>query len=145
MSEEVTKTQLNALLEVYATSAGHLEKIAHALAEIVKCQDTCMGHFNKIEERLTNGITEVIVKKVDEKIQVAVTPLALTQKNIAANAKAAADNSNWLKIILGGATLIILIVTVVVNTMTSSRGLTQGDMTILLKEIHKEVAESHER
>lgn len=117
---EITKEELIAMIEVQTKSASAMENIANSLRmvseqnkEFVKTQSELVKNAIEEREKCTANICIVLDKGIKE-----ATKEALGQKTILDGIK---SDTMWLKIILGSATLIILIATVIVNNISIAK------------------------
>ena len=92
-----TKTELQAMIEVQSKAAQQMERIANSLNTLAEGQ-------KEITKALTNGMVEKIVTTLQEK-----------SKSCADSITQMAKDISWLKIILGSATFIALIASLVMH------------------------------
>ncbi len=122
---EISKEELNAMLEVYAKSAAHMERIASSLAIIAESQ-------KEIVQKITNDIV-VDMKQFMEKNCGACMSLTKMMKDTSdlINITTLSSNKNidtikndvfWVKIIIGSAGLITSLVLMVLQILGHNKG-----------------------
>lgn len=119
MSEDnLTKAEIMAMLEVQKEAATQMEKVASSLHDISKNQEAILAATSDLEKAFRNGMCDKVVEKVNEKVEVLVQPFATGQATALKDIETVKANTTWLKHIIGGATLIILIVTAFMKSVT---------------------------
>ena len=105
MSTNITKEELDAFTKANTDVALELSKIAQSSKETSE-------NLEKIVARLYNGMPKEIAAEINKEFSNYCAPCQEKLKKID-------GNTTWLKVILGSATLIALIASVLLGVMTS--------------------------
>ena len=111
---EITKEELMAMIDVQSKTATAMENIANSIRqvceqnkELVKTQTEMVKVFSEEREKCTANICVILDKGIKD-----ATKEATSNKSVMDKIR---DDTFWLKIILGSATLIALIASVVLH------------------------------
>ena len=136
MSDGMTREEIRALVDVQSKHTEQMVLVAQRLQTIAELQ-------SKIAEKLSNGVAKDITDAVDKMLNVKFQVVACCGGKV----DEIKDSVTWLKIILGSATLIIIIATVIVNVISKDWAVKKVDqeqtrmIQILDEEVHKRIAE----
>lgn len=144
MAGEISKEQLDAMLEVQTKSAAALEKIANSFNDITSVQDKLIDMFAEVDKKMSNGLCDKVVSKVDEKMSALVKPLAEKQQSILNNTEDIQGKATAVSVVIGAAALVIIIAVVVVRVLTTvPHALSKDEMVEIMRDeminFHREV------
>ena len=141
---EITKAEMMAMLEVQKESAKQMERVASNLALITESQNKIAERLEDVKENCATNLCDVVVQKLADKFALALVPCK--EKNdsikaetaiIAKDIKEVKKNTFWLRIIVGGATLVIVIAAVVLKLIVPQQE-PHVDIDELVKVLHGE-------
>jgi len=145
---EITKAEMMAMLEVQKDAAQQMERVASNLALITESQNKIVSSLADVKDNCATNLCDIVVQKLADKFSLALVPCK--EKNDLIKADTAIIKSDvkiikgmtyWLRIIVGGATLIIVIAAVVLRLVVPQAGTV--DVESLVKALH-EGMEQHE-
>jgi cell division protein FtsL len=104
MSEGITKEELMMLVEVQTKTAAQMERVVMSLSTIVEDQ-------KKILDKLGNGV----VKEIEAYMEKGCNKICQDIAGLKVDISESKNKLNWLTIILGSVTLIVVISTAILN------------------------------
>jgi len=104
MPEGITKEELMMLVEVQTKTASQMERVVMSLSTIVEDQ-------KKILDKLGDGV----VKEIENSMEKSCNKICQEIANLKVDVNESKSKLNWLTIILGSITLIVVISTAVLN------------------------------
>lgn len=117
---EITKEELLAMIEVQSKTATAMENIANSIRQVseqnreqLKAQTELNKSLSEEREKCTSRMCATLKEGIEN-----ATEKSGISKTVIDSIK---SDTNWLKIILGSATLIILIATVIVNNISVAK------------------------
>ena len=136
--EQLTKAEILAMLDVQKEAATQMQKVASSLHDISKNQEALLESMSELEKTFRNGLCDKVIDKINEKMGVIVQPLAAKQQLVLETVKKSNDNVAWLKTTIGGATLMIVAITVILKVINPA-----PNTDDLIKVIRHQTEEYH--